>query len=94
MCGTIGPAVRESRKNVKIEMYEARDGASLPSGRPELWVRVLSDKLTTLPQVIEQLDLEQVRLLAQYERATAAWRPEDDTEGHKFGDYWIFKKAV
>lgn len=78
---------------IEIELTEAP--AMEP---PELWMRVLSDKLLDLPTAVKNLDPEQAEVFAGYHPTPSRFLPSgayDDPNpdhGFQFEDWWIFRK--
>lgn len=75
-------------------MTVADDAQSLVGGRPELWVRVLSNHVVDLPRVVAAFNTEQRQLFAQYGPRPVSYYPDsgEDTD-YPFGDWWIFTKG-
>lgn len=78
---------------MRIEMTVADDAQSLVSGRPELWVRVLSNHVVDLPRAVAAFDDDQRQLFAQYNPRPVGYYPDsaEDTD-YPFGDWFIFSK--
>lgn len=78
---------------MKIEITVAEDTRSLVDGRPELWLRVLSNELVDLGRAKLALNDEQRELLAQYNEKPVSYYPDIDDQ-YPYADWWIFQKKV
>lgn len=90
----------EGEVAVKVELTKADDSKSLNSGRPELWVRVLSDEVLAPSYFKDHL----VQLYGQqiagynpspvkfYSDLAGAWDDEDDDSGYAHESWWILEK--
>jgi len=83
---------------VRIELHETNEVRAL-GGTPELWMRVLSDKLLDLPTAVAALDCDQKKVFAEYHPTPVRHYPagfyDEDGSDHHFvhEDWWIFQES-